>query len=206
MPTGYTEFIEDGRITNAKDFLLLCTRAFAIMIDSRDEPLSIPIKTEFKPDTEHYKKWLADTIAQRDELLAMSMAEFHEKLIQDRNKRIENAKESYLCQCKLDEKYELIYREILAWEAPSGCGNLKDFALEQISISRPDLKWYADNIAKAGRLDTDEKEYAALLQCFDRSIAYYKDKIRERQEYIAEKAKFMKTLFESFEQFNKKET
>lgn len=54
MPTGYTAQIEDRRITNAKDFLLLCTRAFGVAIDIKDEPLSTPTPMEFEPD-EYFK-------------------------------------------------------------------------------------------------------------------------------------------------------
>ena len=42
MPTGYTAYIEDGDITTGKDFLMLCSRAFGVAIDVRDEPLSVP--------------------------------------------------------------------------------------------------------------------------------------------------------------------
>ena len=51
MPTGYTAGIEDGTITTGKDFLKLCTRAFGIAMDLRDEPLSVPTPAKFEPDT-----------------------------------------------------------------------------------------------------------------------------------------------------------
>ena len=49
MPTGYTCYIEDGDIKTGKDFLMLCTRAFGIALDVRDEPLSVPTPTKFYP-------------------------------------------------------------------------------------------------------------------------------------------------------------
>ena len=63
MPTGYTAYIEDGDITTGKEFLKLCTRAFGIAIDLKDEPLSVPTPTHFEPDTyykERYEKALED--------------------------------------------------------------------------------------------------------------------------------------------------
>ena len=41
MPTGYTAYIEDGSITTGKEFLKLCSRAFGVAIDIKDEPLSV---------------------------------------------------------------------------------------------------------------------------------------------------------------------
>ena len=55
MPTGYTAYIEDGDITTGKEFLKLCTRAFGIAIDLKDEPLSVPTPTHFEPNT-YYKE------------------------------------------------------------------------------------------------------------------------------------------------------
>lgn len=48
MPTGYTAFIEDGTITTGKEFLKLCSRAFGIAMDVRDEPLSVPTPSHFE--------------------------------------------------------------------------------------------------------------------------------------------------------------
>ena len=53
MPTGYTYYIENGNITTAKDFIMLCTRAFGALISMRDEPLSTPIPQEIKADTQY---------------------------------------------------------------------------------------------------------------------------------------------------------
>ena len=37
MPTGYTSYIKDEKITSGKEFLKLCTRAFGIAVDLKDE-------------------------------------------------------------------------------------------------------------------------------------------------------------------------
>ena len=59
MPTGYTAYIKDGEITTGKEFLKLCTRAFEIAIDLKDEPLSVHTKTHYDPEPyykENYEK------------------------------------------------------------------------------------------------------------------------------------------------------
>lgn len=59
MPTGYTAFIEDGDITTSKEFLLLCLRNFGIAIDVRDEPLTVPTPTHFKPCVYAQNRYIA---------------------------------------------------------------------------------------------------------------------------------------------------
>lgn len=61
MPTGYTAYIEDGDITTGKDFLMLCSRAFGVAIDVRDEPLSVPTPTHFEPNP-YYQKRYEDSV------------------------------------------------------------------------------------------------------------------------------------------------
>ena len=54
MPTGYTAYIEDGSITTGKEFLKLCSRAFGVAIDIKDEPLSVPTPVYVEPSS-YYK-------------------------------------------------------------------------------------------------------------------------------------------------------
>jgi len=51
MPTGYTCQVQDGMITEFKEFALLCARNFGACITLRDEPLS-PDIPEFEVSTE----------------------------------------------------------------------------------------------------------------------------------------------------------
>lgn len=53
MPTGYTSYIYDGKITNGSDFLKLCTRAFGIAVDIKDENLSVATPNHFEPEKDN---------------------------------------------------------------------------------------------------------------------------------------------------------
>lgn len=57
MPTGYTAYIEDGEITTGEDFLKLCTRAFGVAVDLKDELLSVPTPTHFEPQPYYKEKY-----------------------------------------------------------------------------------------------------------------------------------------------------
>ena len=41
MPTGYTSFIENGEVKDAKTFLHLCLRGFGVCTKLMDRPLKI---------------------------------------------------------------------------------------------------------------------------------------------------------------------
>ena len=49
MPSGYTEGVASGKVTEFKEYALLCARAFGACISLRDEPLSLEIP-EFKKE------------------------------------------------------------------------------------------------------------------------------------------------------------
>ena len=67
MPTGYTAYIKDGDITTGKEFLKLCTRALGIASDLKDEPLSVPTKTYYEPNS-CYKDDYEKTVKIRDKM------------------------------------------------------------------------------------------------------------------------------------------
>lgn len=135
MPTGYTARIEDGSITTGKDFLKLCTRAFGIAIDLKDEPLSIPTPTKFKPDT-YYRNRLDKARAELENTKNMSFEDAKTKMAKshaDRIKMYKSLAEQYI---KHNEEYAKVRAEVEAWNPPTEehC-NLKIFALKQIDIS-----------------------------------------------------------------------
>ena len=69
MPTGYTYYINDGEITSGKEFLKLCTRAFGIAIDIKDESLDVPTPNHFEPD-HYYEKAYKDSLVSRKKHIA----------------------------------------------------------------------------------------------------------------------------------------
>jgi hypothetical protein len=44
MPTGYTCDVQNGKVTELKDYLLDCSRGFGALIHMRDERMDTPIK------------------------------------------------------------------------------------------------------------------------------------------------------------------
>lgn len=134
MPTGYTAGIEDGSITTGKDFLKLCTRAFGIAIELKDEPLSVPTPTKFEPNI-FYKDKIDREKAELEKCEKMSfedarakMVKYHEDMIRMYQRMAENSIER-------NKKYAKVRAEVESWIPPTTEHyNLKSFALEQIDM------------------------------------------------------------------------
>ena len=117
MPTGYTAGIEDGTITTGKDFLKLCTRAFGIAMEVRDEPLSVPTPTKFEPST-YYKDRFEEAKAELEKCKNMSFEEAKTKMVkshEDRVKMYKSIAERYI---ENNNKYAKVRAEVEAWIPP----------------------------------------------------------------------------------------
>lgn len=202
MPTGYTASIEDGAITNAKDFILLCTRAFGVAMEIRDEPLSTPTPTEFKPNIKYHKEQLEKELAEMDRLLNISDEDFHKEMVELRENAIKSATKRLKSSQELDAKYEAILKDIKAWDPPEEYKELKDFAIKQIEISRPDLEWQKKHIEKCMIEDPDDFAKKDLLDSCKWSIEYHQKEIKDEIDRAEAKTKFMKDLIESLKQLD----
>lgn len=97
MPTGYTSYIKDGKITSGKEFLKLCTRAFGIAIDLKKESLDVPTPNHFEPHP-YYEKAYKDSLASREKAYSMTLEEVKEDIISkynDNNGRASKILEEY---------------------------------------------------------------------------------------------------------------
>lgn len=56
MPTGYTASVQDGKITEFRDFAMQCARAFGATITMRDDPSDAPIPEAFEPENYNAKR------------------------------------------------------------------------------------------------------------------------------------------------------
>jgi hypothetical protein len=131
MATGYTSYIEDGKIDNAKDFIMLCARAFGATIMMRDESLDIPIP-EFKPDT-YYLEQFKKSKLRLEELKNITDEDLQQKIDDNYNQEIEYRKQVIKEKVQLKEKYLNILNDIYEWKEPTPeHKNLKDFAIKQI--------------------------------------------------------------------------
>lgn len=135
--TGYTANIDDRSITNGKDFLKLCIRAFGVCIDQRDDSLKSPLVTEFKPN-DYYNNERVNAIEKYEKLKNTSIEDYYKNKLEDieRSKRLNaNSYENKKLERQL---YLKIKSEVESWVPPTEeYEAIKQFALEQISAGIP---------------------------------------------------------------------
>ena len=202
MPTGYTAYIEDGDITTGKEFLKLCTRAFGIAIDLKDEPLSVPTPTHFEPDTyykERYEKALEDFNEANN--LTFDNAKIQMKAAYE--KRISDYKSFAEKESLMNEKYAKVRKEVEEWIPPTEeHQSLKKFALEQIDMCITKQEYIDEYLEKSKEVFDDSNE--AVEKYISDNIQYCKDSLdraykswKEELERTEKKNIWIKKFLES---------
>ena len=163
MPTGYTSFIEEGKVRTAKQFLHLCLRNFGVCIHMRDESLELKddytndIIKGFQHEIDYHQKQLEAAEKRLTEIKKMSDADLCKKYIKETKERIK-----YLQKARQKEfgeygDYLMIREGIEKWKCSEQFQNIKDFALNQIDISIPNSSYYDEQLKTCG--DPTEKGF-----------------------------------------------
>lgn len=203
MPTGYTSYIKDGKITSGKEFLKLCTRAFGIAVDLKDESLDVPTPNHFEPHP-YYEKAYKDSLMSREKAYSMTREEVKEDIISkynDNKGRAEKILEEYKDE---DEKYLKVREEVEKWIPPTPeHENLKKFCLEQIdmSLNTSLYAWCEEDINK--ELDTSDdtvRKYIDNLKDYaDEKLKRAYKNWQEELRRVEEKNLWMKQFLDSLE-------
>lgn len=149
MPTGYTDGVSSGKVTEFKDYALRCARAFGACIMLRDEPLSSDIP-EFIPSEYHDKRLVEANrelqefnLATPDQRKKMH-ADEHTKSVMHANEAIARRKEELA-------RYEAMLAKAKSFQPPS-----------------PDHQQYAEflvsQLEESIRFDCDLSFYEKLMQ------------------------------------------
>lgn len=205
MPTGYTAYIEDGEITTGKEFLKLCTRAFGIAIDVKDEPLSTPTPSSFEPSP-FYKESYDRALKQLEEANKMTFDEAKIQMRADYEKRISDYKDYAERETAMNEKYAKVRKEVEEWIPPTGeHEGLKKFALEQIDMCVTKQE-YIDEYLEKSKEEFDDSDEAVQNYINDIVDYYQRDAERsykswqEELERTRSKNEWMTKFLESLEE------
>ena len=203
MPTGYTYYIQSGKITSGKEFLKLCTRAFGVAVDLKDRSLDIPTPARFKLDP-YYKKSYDEAVKSQNEIYNMTFEEAKNRMIDSYNNSRTSAIEC-IKKCKEeDEKYLKVKEEVEKWIPPtSEHENLKKFCLEQIdmSLNKSIYEFYEEKLNK--ELDVSDKGVenyiSELKESADKDVERAYKKWQEEIKRTEEKNLWMKLFLDSLE-------
>jgi len=191
MPTGYTSYIEDGKINTGKDFLELCCRAFGVCVGMREDGLSEKIPNKFIPD-DYYEKRLNDAIYKLDEAKRMTIEEAENEMRTKYENKVKEINECVKNDKIKREKYLVIKNEIEQWTPPTEEHiNLKKFAMEQIDMSIPDHdKFYEEELNRTPVVSPEKYVEDNIKWCVEQisnaAKSYYGelDRVQKRNEWL----------------------
>ncbi|AGS81058.1 hypothetical protein [Caulobacter phage Cr30] len=136
MPTGYTASVQDGTVTDFREFAFKCLRGLGVTITMRDEPWNAEIPEQFEP-SDHHLKELAKAKKNLTEFLSKTIQELQEQ----QKTEYENSVKAYQKTLETQELYRNRYQTMLAkveaWQVPetSEIQGAKKFMREQLQSS-----------------------------------------------------------------------
>lgn len=206
MPTGYTIFIENGKVTTGADFLKICIRNFGCCIGQRDDSLSDPLIVDVKPDT-YYKSQYDYYLGKLETFRKKSIEEIKEELRAKVEKEL-NEKKKYLSYQQMNRnKYLVIRNDVERWVPPTpDHQGIKDFALEQIDMCIPTNEYLNElekQIQSLENQNTDVTDEMASnyiideLSFYGKELKDYSKRMNEEEERAANRTKFIKDFLSS---------
>lgn len=162
MPTGYTSFIEDGMVKDAKTFLHLCLRNFGVCSSIRENPLKIDkdysdrIKEAYDEEIDYHMRQLTAAEKRFGEFISKSEDELKKEFEDYITSEVKEIEDRIMNSEKASTGiYQDIMNDIMKWDCPDDFKNIKKFALDQLEQT---LKYDYGTKYDNERLETLKKE------------------------------------------------
>ena len=203
--TGYTYMIENGTCKTPKDFLRLCLKAFGCCVDLRDESLTDFNVNEYieklknEPVSDYLINSLSKSEKELDELLKRTDNDWKREIEDRLSEAREKLGKDKIKYKKESEKLTYFTNVIKEWECSSAYQNIKDFALQQLGLSKPDDYEYSEKLLKE-LIEMDFREYRnSYIQDAIKQVDYFKERIEEEKKGKQEKIDFIEGFLKEIE-------
>lgn len=199
MPSSYTAYILEDKLSKPSDFAKLCARAFGACINQRDDSLDVPLEIP-KPDTEYHEKEIKTAEKQVKKLRGMTKAQkitYGSKILKE---RIKSAKQSIAEKQKNKEKLQAVLDWVQTYNPPTPEHvHFKEFMVQQVTDT---MNWdgdasYHEEALKNYSEMSPLKIWADHLESAKDDIVYHEKNIREEIERANSRADWIAKLVES---------
>ena len=201
--TGYTNFIQNGKVTTATDFLKLCLRNFGVLMHLRDEPLSPDIPREL-PKDDYNERRLAEAKEKLAKYNEMSSKEWEEKLAEKLKSEEEDVDKYDKEVDDFASKLNAIKAEVLAWPCGKEYESVKKFALDQIEMSMPTKSTWVYDTVKHLKEITPEDYRKECIKEVEHEIEYHAKEVVEAAERNRSANEYLAGFWKSLEQLGGK--
>ena len=198
MPTGYTQMIIDGEVKTPKDFLHLCLRNFGILYFLGDKPLDVredytqDIMKSTQANIDYHKKLMEEARERLKQIQEMSDDDLHQKYVQEKSSYKKSCEDIIRENEGINAKYADFAEKIRNWECSSDYESVKNFALDQLNISKESTRYWEEELAKIGDLSREdfeqrkEKYRMKLIECTNWDVQYHQ---KEMENAISEQTR-----------------
>ena len=198
MPTGYTYSVQNGEVTELKEFMLSCAKGFGAFIHMRDDGISSDIK--YREVGEYYSRRLENTKREFEEFKLLSDEEIQKQLDESYERRIKEQKEGLKRFDEQKQRYLDMIDKVKEWIPPTEDHiKLKEFALEQLNSS---LEFDCSDSSRNYYLqepfkDTVEEYRVYKIKSYLKDLEYYSKSYRDELESVEKANKWIRDLIES---------
>lgn len=198
MPTGYTYSVQNGEVTELKEFMLGCAKGFGAFIHMRDDGISPDIK--YREVGEYYPRRLENTKREFEEFKLLSDEEIQKQLDESYERRIKEQKEGLKRFDEQKQRYLDMIDKVKEWIPPTEDHiKLKEFALEQLNSS---LEFDCSDSSRNYYLqepfkDTVEEYRVYKIKSYLKDLEYYSKSYRDELESVEKANKWIRDLIES---------
>lgn len=192
MPTGYTAtLMEKGQ--TFQEFIMGCVRAFEAFIEMRDSPSDAAIPEKFEP-SDHYAKRIIEAREKLEKLKEMTDAEKADFGQIEKDMDIKRIKQWLKKATAQNKRLEDMAAQVKAWNPPTDDHQgLKDFMLEQISISKNGLDYIQALLTEATSKPAASYYVAAISEA-TLSIEYYTEENAKEIRRASDRTKWIQKL------------
>ena len=198
MPTGYTYSVQNGEVTELKNFILTCAKGFGAFIHMRDDGISSDIK--YREVGEYYSRRLENTKREFEEFKLLSDEEIQKQLDESYERRVKEQKEGLKRFDEQKQRYLDMIDKVKEWIPPTEDHiKLKEFALEQLNSS---LEFDCSDSSRNYYLqepfkDTVEEYRVYKIKSYLKDLEYYSKSYRDELESVEKANKWIRDLIES---------
>lgn len=195
MPSGYTAPVQDGTITEFREFALSCARAFGALITMRDDPADAPIPEKFEPSTGYYDGALERARRALAEVEGMPLDECEREAAAQHRHALEDRRKRQAEKDVVRQRYEAMLAKVEAWEPPSPEHvEMKAFMAKQL---RESIDWDCTVYGEEPERISGTEWREQMLAKARRDIEYHTEERRKEIERVEGRNRWVQQLRES---------
>jgi hypothetical protein len=196
MPTGLTQGVHDGKITDFVQFAHTCARGTGILITMRDEPEDAPFPTSIEPSPYH-----AESIAKlKDKILAveaMTNRQCANASRREHNRSKKGFVDTLVERSVVKFRYNEMLKKVQRWCPPSSHADFKQLMVEQLTRcieSDCDTDYYAERLDSHGKPKSGTAWRESTLSGYRQDLEYHEKQLAKETELAAFRTKWLQDL------------